>query len=53
MLSDKLFTKENLDASYQSVSANSDHRIRNEKDHFSDWYFMNTDSLQRSINMNW
>ena len=42
-----------FDASYQSVSANSDHRIRNEKDHFSDWYFMNTDSLQRSINMNW
>ena len=41
-----------FDASYQSVSANSDHRIIDEKGQFSDWYFMNTDFLQRSIDMN-
>ena len=39
-------------AFYQSVSPNSAHRIRADKGSFSDWYFMNSDFLQRGVNMN-
>ena len=39
-------------AFYQSVSPNSAHRIRVSKGSFSDWYFMNSDFLQRGLNMN-
>lgn len=39
-------------AFYQSVSSNCAHRIRVPKGSFSDWYFMNSDFLQRGLNMN-
>lgn len=39
-------------AFYQSVSANSKLRFRDDRGHFSDWYCGNTDFLQRGLNMN-
>ena len=38
-------------AFYQSVSANSDHRYKDKRGDFSDWFCGNTDFLQRSVNM--
>lgn len=40
-------------AFYQSVSPNSDCRFRDGRGNFSDWYFMNSDFLQRGLNMNY
>ena len=40
-------------AFYQSVSPNSDCRFRDGRGNFSDWYFMNSDFLQRGVNMNY
>ena len=40
-------------AFYQSVSSNSDCRFRDSRGNFSDWYFMNSDFLQRGLNMNY
>ena len=40
-------------AFYQSVSSNTEHRFRDDRGHFSDWYFMNSDFLQRGVNMNY
>ena len=40
-------------AFYQSVSSNSDCRFRDGRGNFSDWYFMNSDFLQRGVNMNY
>ena len=40
-------------AFYQSVSPNSDCRFRDSRGNFSDWYFMNSDFLQRGVNMNY
>ena len=40
-------------AFYQSVSPNSDCRFRDGRGNFSDWYFMDSDFLQRGVNMNY
>lgn len=40
-------------AFYQSVSSNSDCRFRDGRGNFSDWYFMDSDFLQRGLNMNY
>ena len=39
-------------AFYQSVGPNSSHRVKDARGSFSDWFFMNTKFLQKSINMN-
>ena len=39
-------------AVYQSVGPNSSYRIKEARGSFSDWFFMNTKFLQKSINMN-
>ena len=40
-------------AFYQSMSSNSDHRFRDNRGYFSDWFCGNTDFLQRGVNMNY
>ncbi len=40
-------------AFYQSAGPNKDHRYKDDRGHFEDWFYMNSDLMEQKLNMNY